>query len=185
MKKIYISAPYKDDVKKDMENTKKYCRYIQWDGIPFAPHMYFAQFMDASYSTDRWKAMRMSLEILKTCDKVCVFADEITEEMIQEITEAKKHNIPIEFRNADMEEIKYESLIINKRIGPGYRQIIEDTFNPGGNRICPYASTCEKAEKPETECKMPQVISERKESVKQNGKSSRKKIKEFLQHLFK
>ena len=45
-----------------------------------------------------------------------------------------------------MEEIKYDALIINNRIGIGYKQIIEDTVNPGGSRhICPYAGQCEKS----------------------------------------
>lgn len=94
------------------------------------------------------------------CKEVKVYADEVTEGMIEEIKEARKLNIPITFYNADMEEIKYDSLIINKRIGIGYRQIIEDTFHPGsGNRICPYAGACGR------ECS-----DDRKESI-ENSKS--------------
>ena len=64
--------------------------------------------------------------------------------MIDEIKVAREFRIPLKFFNSDMEEIKYDSLIINTWIGPGYRQIIEDTYNPGGkNRICPYANVCD------------------------------------------
>lgn len=143
MDKIFICSPYKGDVKKNIENVKRYCIFNAWDGIPIAPHLYFTQFLNDESSSDRWRGTRWNLALLAECKEVKVYADEVTEGMIEEIKEARKLNIPITFYNADMEEIKYDSLIINKRIGIGYRQIIEDTFNPGGgNRICPYAGAC-------------------------------------------
>lgn len=143
MDKIYICSPYRGDVKKNNENVKRYCRYNAWDGIPIAPHLYFTQFLDDNSSGDRWRGIQWGLALLKECKEIRVYADEVTEGMIEEIKAAKELNIPIKFFNADMEEIKYDSLIINKRIGIGYRQIIEDTINPGrANRICPYAGTC-------------------------------------------
>lgn len=143
MKKIFICSPYRGDVKKNIENVKRYCMYSGWDGIPIAPHLYFTQFLDDSSTADRHRGLRWGLALLAECEEVRVYADEVTEGMIDEINEAKKLNIPIKFYNADMEEIKHESLIINKRIGIGYRQIIEDTYNPGGgSRICPYAAEC-------------------------------------------
>ena len=143
MKKIYICSPYRGDVKKNIENVKRYCRDAAWDGIPIAPHLYFTQFLDDDSYSDRWRGTHWGLELLKECAEIRVYADEVSEGMIEEIKEAQKCNIPIKFFNSEMEEIKYDSLIINKRIGIGYRQIIEDTVNPGGgNRICPYAGAC-------------------------------------------
>lgn len=143
MKKIYICSPYRGDVKKNIENVKRYCQDAGWDGIPIAPHLYFTQFLNDDRSSDRSRGIRWGLALLAGCDEVRVFADEVSEGMIEEIAYARKLNIPIKFYNSEMEEIKYESLIINKRIGIGYRQIIEDTYNPGsGSRICPYAAEC-------------------------------------------
>lgn len=140
---IYICSPYRGDVKKNIENVKRYCRDAGWDGIPIAPHLYFTQFLDDERSSDRSRGIRWGLALLSNCKEVRVYADEVSEGMIEEINAAKKLNIPIKFFNSEMEEIKYESLIINKRIGIGYRQIIEDTYNPGGgSRICPYAADC-------------------------------------------
>lgn len=143
MDKIYICSPYRGDTKKNIENVKRYCHYATWDGIPIAPHLYFTQFLDDDSTSDRWRGIRWGLALLAECREIRVYADEVTEGMIEEIKEAQKLNIPIKFYDAEMEEIKYDSLIINKRIGIGYRQIIEDIVHPGnGNRICPYAGTC-------------------------------------------
>lgn len=82
----------------------------------------------------------MGLEFLKECKEMRVYADELTEEMITEIKEAQKLNITIKFYNSEMEEINYDTLIINKRIGIGYSQIIADTYGvSSGNGFCPYA----------------------------------------------
>ncbi|MBR5943556.1 MAG: hypothetical protein IKZ94_01245 [Lachnospiraceae bacterium] len=143
MKKIYICSPYRGDVKKNTENVKRYCRDASYDGIPIAPHLYFTQFLNDTSSYDRSLGLRFGLALLRECEEIRVFADEVSEGMISEIAEARKLNIPIKFYNSEMEEIKYESLIINKRIGIGYRQIIEDTYNPGrGAYFCPYAGEC-------------------------------------------
>jgi hypothetical protein len=117
-----------------------------YDGIPIAPHLYFTQFLDDTFTTDRMRGMKFGMELLKECSEIRVFADEISEGMIEEIKEARRLKIPIRFYNSDMEEIKYDALIINNRIGIGYKHIIEDTVNPGGGKhICPYAGNCEKS----------------------------------------
>lgn len=56
MDKIFICSPYRGDVKKNIENVKRYCNYFSYEGIPIAPHLYFTQFLDEKY--DRYKGMR-------------------------------------------------------------------------------------------------------------------------------
>lgn len=154
MDKIFICSPYRGDVKKNIENVKRYCSYFSYEGIPIAPHLYFTQFLDERY--DRYKGMRWGKALLAECKEMYVFADEVTEGMIEEIQEARKLHIPIKFYNADMEEINYDALIINNRIGVGYKQIIEETINPNeGKHICPYAGTCNKSCVNEPEKKEP------------------------------
>ena len=144
MDKIYVCSPYRGDTKKNTENAKRYSWIEALHGaIPITPHLYFTTFLDDDNICDRSQGLRMGKALLLECKEVHVYADEVSEGMIEEIKLAQKHEIPVKFYNSDMEEIKYESLIINKRIGPGYRQIIEDAFNPGrGSRICPYAGSC-------------------------------------------
>lgn len=100
MDKIFICSPYRGDVKKNIENVKRYCNYFSYEGIPIAPHLYFTQFLDEKY--DRYKGMRWGKALLAECKEMYVFADEVTEGMIEEIQEARKLHIPIKFYNSDM-----------------------------------------------------------------------------------
>ncbi len=145
MKKCYVCSPYKGDIKGNTEKAKKYSWHTMIEGfIPITPHLYFGTFLDDNSVCDRRYGLEMGKELLKECAELRVFADEVTEGMIDEIKMARELKIPMKFFNSDMEEIKYDSLIINHRIGPGYRQIIEDTYNPGKkNRICPFAGVCD------------------------------------------
>jgi|GEM_PF-3079276 hypothetical protein len=34
MDKIFICSPYRGDVKKNIENVKRYCSYFSYEGIP-------------------------------------------------------------------------------------------------------------------------------------------------------
>lgn len=157
MNKIFVCSPYRGDVKKNLENVKRYCRDVSYDGMPIAPHLYFTQFLDERY--DRYKGMSWGKSLLAECKEMRVYADEVSEGMIEEVQEARRLRIPIKFFNADMEEIKYDALIINKRIGIGYKQIIEETVNPGGRHICPYAVSCDKS-CTQAEVKRVQAVSE-------------------------
>ena len=47
MKKIYICSPLSGDYEKNIENAKRYSRYVVLKGlIPVTPHIYFTQFLD-------------------------------------------------------------------------------------------------------------------------------------------
>lgn len=140
MKKAYICSPYRGDIEGNTEKAKKYSWRTMLEGfIPITPHLYFGSFLNESNVCDRWRGIEMGRELLRECSEVRVCADEVTEGMIDEISLARELKIPLKFYNVDMEIIKYDSLIINHRIGPGYRQIIEDEYNPGNkNRICPF-----------------------------------------------
>ena len=107
MDKIFICSPYRGDIKKNLENVKRCCRYLSNEGIPIAPHLYFTQFLDEQY--EREKGMRWGKALLAGCKKMYVFADDVSEGMIEKIQEARRLKIPIKFYNFDMEEIKYEA----------------------------------------------------------------------------
>ena len=88
MDKIYICSPYRGDVAKNIENVKRYCSRVMYEGMPIAPHLYFTQFVDDTFTTDRMRGMQFGLELLKECKEIRVFADEVSEGMIEEIKEA-------------------------------------------------------------------------------------------------
>ena len=144
MKKIYICSPYRGDVKKNIENVKQYCSMVSTYGsIPIAPHLFFTQFLDDNNIIDRNQGLRMGQQLLKECDEMYVFADEVSEGMIDEIKVAHECNIPITFHDAEMKEVNHEKLIINNRIGSGLRKIIEDDWAArNGFKECSFGGTC-------------------------------------------
>ena len=85
----YICSPYRDNPRVNVMRARHYCKFAVSKGrIPLAPHLYFPQFM--SEGTEREKAMSMNLELLKLCDEVWVFGEQITEGMAMEIERARK-----------------------------------------------------------------------------------------------
>ena len=144
MDMVYVCSPYKGDTEKNVKNVKHYCRIVTcYYKVPIAPHLYFTQFLNDDDSFDRIKGMEMGLSILPLCKEIWVIADEVTEGMIKEIKEAEKLGLQFKFMNSDMEEINYDALIINKRIGPGLRKIIEDIVaGSGKNHKCICSGKC-------------------------------------------
>lgn len=87
-KKVFICSPYRGDVKHNLEMVKKYCRKAVMENcIPFAPHLYFTEFLDDNIESERSAGINAGLEILKMCDEVWVFADDkkLTEGMQEEV----------------------------------------------------------------------------------------------------
>ena len=86
---VYICSPYRNNPRVNVMRARNYCKFAAARGkIPLAPHLYFPQFL--SEATERDKAMRMNLELLKLCGECWVFGDEITEGMAEEIDRAKR-----------------------------------------------------------------------------------------------
>ena len=54
--------------------------------------------------------------------------------MISQIKYAEKLGLPIHFYDADLNQINYDALVINRRIGPGYRKMIVEAH---GDKCCP------------------------------------------------
>jgi hypothetical protein len=81
MKLIYICSPLSGNPE-NIEKAKKFCRFVLQSGnIPFAPHVYFTQFMDNSNPEDRNLALEMNKQFLEVCDELWVFGKELTEGM--------------------------------------------------------------------------------------------------------
>ena len=96
------------------------------DGIPFAPHLYFPQFLDEEF--ERWKGLYWGKQIMKECKEIWIFCDELTEGMIEEIEEAKKLGLEMKFFNRKKEEINNANYLIHREIGPAYRRVIAEYY---------------------------------------------------------
>lgn len=102
----YICSPYSGDTEKNVERTKKFCRFALDKGyIPVAPHLMFPQFMDDSKASERELAMRMDLILLGKCRVVLVLGDTVSEGMKKEIERAKKIGKQVKYFNGKFEEV--------------------------------------------------------------------------------
>ena len=89
---IYVCSPFKgDDIEQNIERARRYCRKIAMTGrIPFAPHLYFPQFLDDAEPQERERGIDYALKSMWFCSEVWVFGDVISEGMRREIDHAKK-----------------------------------------------------------------------------------------------
>lgn len=126
---VFICSPYRGDVEKNIERVKRYCKRASVDRkVPIAPHLYFTQFLNDESWGDRYDGMYMGQTLMEYCKQIWIFADELTEEMVEEIKRAKELKLEFHFYNADMERINDDNLLLHKEIGPAYRRIIAEHY---------------------------------------------------------
>jgi len=93
---VYIASPYAGNVKHNVEQAKKYCRFAVSQGcIPLAPHLLYPQFMDDSNHEERELGLFFALVLLGKADELWVFGDRISKGMAQEIAKAKRRGMEI------------------------------------------------------------------------------------------
>lgn len=81
---VYVCSPFQGDEIGNMKRARVYSRFVFMNNcIPICPHIYFPQFV--SEATERDKVMHMNLILLRKCQEVWVFGNEITEGMKSEI----------------------------------------------------------------------------------------------------
>ncbi len=101
---VYICSPYRDDPGTNVIRARRYCRFAVAEGcIPLAPHLYFPQFL--SESSERETAFRMNFELLKLCDEIWVFGDDLSEGMVLELSRAMTLCKTIRYFTTSCEEV--------------------------------------------------------------------------------
>jgi hypothetical protein len=101
-KLVYICHPLGGDVKGNQEKVKRICREIMLgreDVIPFAPHLYFPDFLDDDDPYERKLGMQGDLLFLRICNEVWVYGDRITKGMKKEIKLARALGIPVKYKS--------------------------------------------------------------------------------------
>ena len=93
LEKVYVCSPYRGNVSQNIENARKYCRFVLLQGkIPVAPHLMLPQFM--SEVTEREEALRINFTLLEDCKELWAFVEnedcQVTEGMSYEISHANK-----------------------------------------------------------------------------------------------
>ncbi|HMM30359.1 MAG TPA: DUF4406 domain-containing protein [Clostridia bacterium] len=90
---VFVCSPY-GGKQANIDRAINYCLMeIELGNTPYAPHIFFPQFMDEE--TERWEAIQMGLEMLDACAELHVWSNEITEGMKAEIEHAEENGIPV------------------------------------------------------------------------------------------
>ena len=105
--KVFISSPFAGNVESNIENAKKYCAFAVNEGyIPYAPHLFFPQFMNDNDVIQRQLGIHMGKEFLKICKEVWVFGKRVSAGMAEEIELANMLGIPIRFFTDECLEVE-------------------------------------------------------------------------------
>ena len=99
MKRIFVCSPFQGK-QENLEKAKLYCKYVMQEGhAPFAPHLFYPQFLDEADPDSREKGIWAGIAYLRTCDEVWVFGETAnsppTPGMSKELEAAKILGVPI------------------------------------------------------------------------------------------
>lgn len=93
---VYICCPFRDNIEKNMEAARRYCRFaVDRGAIPLAVTLLFPQFM--SEETERDLALFMGKALISKCAEIWVFGDRITEGMDSEIRHGCRKNMTVRY----------------------------------------------------------------------------------------
>jgi hypothetical protein len=96
---VFVCSPYRGDVEANIAFAKRCClEVIKAGKTPFAPHLYFTQFLDDNIPEERERGINCGLEVLSLCSEIWVFGDKITEGMQAEIDDAEQHGIVVKYQ---------------------------------------------------------------------------------------
>ena len=104
--KVYIVSRYAGDVKTNVKNARRYCRFaVAKMKNPLASHLLYPQFLDDNKEQEREIGLQYGLALLKICNEVWCFGTEKSEGMEKELAAASRQNKRIRYFTEDMEEI--------------------------------------------------------------------------------
>ena len=105
---VYVCSPFSGDPSGNAEKARRYCRFAVDTGYaPFAPHLFFPQFLDDENPDERELGMFMAIIMLTKCAELWVFGDPITKGMSQEIRKAESRNMIVRYFTTDCEEVNH------------------------------------------------------------------------------
>ena len=103
---VYVCSPFSGDPAGNVEKAQHYCRFAADSGYaPFAPHLFFPQFLDDDIPEERELGLFMAIIMLTKCAELWVFGEQITRGMAQEIRKAESRGMIIRYFTTDCEEI--------------------------------------------------------------------------------
>jgi len=110
-KLVYVSSPFTEDDKGNLYDARRYCNYVfNCGAVPFAPQLFFPQFLDMTLTENRTKVVNFGIVILAECDEVWAFGDRISESMRLELQVADGLAVPMKFFNNACEGVNPDAL---------------------------------------------------------------------------
>lgn len=95
-KLVYICAPLRGDVKKNVEFARRKAKEVFAEGnIPVCPHLMFPPIADPGNPAEDAKALDMCIKLIDRCYEIRVYGGEWTDGMWNEIRHAEKMKIPV------------------------------------------------------------------------------------------
>lgn len=106
MPRVFISSPFAGDVARNIINARRFCAFaVDCGYIPYAPHLFFPQFMEDTVPEQRELGMFMGKVFLDGCKELWAFGNHISSGMKEEIDRAKERGIIIRYFTDDCEEV--------------------------------------------------------------------------------
>lgn len=103
---VYICSPYAGDVRRNVENARKYSRFaLEQNTIPLTPHLLYPQFMKINDPAEQ-KIVRYKINyvLIGKCDELWVFGGVLSSNMEYEISVAEKRRMKIRYFTEEMRE---------------------------------------------------------------------------------
>lgn len=105
MMNVYICSPLSGDIEGNIRKVKGYCSFaVSQDCMPWAPHIYFTQFLNDDVPEERQAGVSEGIKWLEHCEEMWVFGDRISEGMRVELDYANFLEIPIRCFSEDCVE---------------------------------------------------------------------------------
>ena len=103
-KKIYVCAPFGENLQEELQNAKTYYDYVlKSDCVPVGPHAY-AVMLGCENAQEKKQMRRAGMSLLWFCDEVWVFGEAQTENMQEELSFCK--NMKLKTKRIKEKEIK-------------------------------------------------------------------------------
>jgi len=110
-KLIFVCSPSLEDGNEDMVDALRFCKYvISCGAVPFAPQLFFPQFLDRWEAEQRNMIIGAGIVVLAECDELWAFGDWISETMRLELQIADGLAIPMKFFNNACEGVLLDVL---------------------------------------------------------------------------
>jgi hypothetical protein len=102
---VFICSPFAGDLELNTIRARRYGRFaVIKNVVPIIPHLMYPQFLEENDPEERKLGMEMGLELLRKCQELWAFGNQLSTGMAVEVKKAKQWKIPIRYFTTDCRE---------------------------------------------------------------------------------